>query len=194
MEESTNKKISISQLSNLALKIIQKNGYCWTSCDFKNIAELSFFYNQIDEEIKRRKMMRPQTHALVGKFFMIDVMGKKLYFGVNQWLPVIDGTKELAEKHNLHGFINASGFMIEQECLMPKRHKVTRICTNSNYHQDDNQFGEVPQITVGTDELGLIVSSRIFDDEDENERILAEEISQEEFTKYSDLFKELNFL
>ena len=133
------------------------------------------------------------THTqIVGKAFKLNVAGKELYFGVNQWLSVTDETSDIAKEHHLSGFINASGFMIDY--IDQIQRKVVRICTNSNYGQNDNQFGEVPEITIGTDELGLIVSSRIFDDEDEDERIYAEEIPYEDFNKHKEALIELNLL
>ena len=194
MEENTRKMTPIRELSNLTLKIIMKNGYCWSQCSMKDIPELRFFFNQVEEEIKRRKMNRPTGQNLVGRCFRLDVMSLHIYFRVSQWLPVNENTAALAAEHRLHGFINATGFMIENIQIGPNTTKITRIGTNTKYNQDDNQFADVPQITVGTDELGLIVSSRIFDDEDEEERILAEEITPEKYDRHLEAFDALGIL
>jgi hypothetical protein len=47
---------SIKDLTDIELYCIKDHGYIANS--MKDLAELHFFYNQIDEEIKRREMKR----------------------------------------------------------------------------------------------------------------------------------------
>ena len=188
MEE--NKK-SIKELSTLELKVLYQRG--WLSrIDIRNIAELQHFYNEIEEELKRRKLNLQDGYDLSGRYFTLDHHNGKFVFKVISWVPVTQGIlSEMAEEHHLSGFINATGFVTSMHDVHTR--EISRTLTNEHC---DWQFNNRPyDMVVGTDDNGLIVSSRIFDDEEaEDERVFAEEISKEEYERFEKTLFELKLI
>lgn len=186
-----NEMKSIKDLSTLELKALYQRG--WISrIDIREIAELRHFYNEIEEELKRRRLKMPEGYEVTGRYFTLDHHSCKFVFKVISWVPVSPGIlSDIANEHHLTGFINATGFVTHIVDIHTK--EVSRTLTNEH---NDWQFNVCPyNITVGTDEHGLIVGSRVFDDEDvEDERIYAEEISKEEYERFEQTLFELRLI
>ena len=186
-----NEMKSIKDLSTLELKALYQRG--WISrIDIREIAELRHFYNELEEELKRRRLKMPEGYEVTGRYFTLDHHSCKFVFKVISWVPVSPGIlSDIANEHHLTGFINATGFVTHIVDIHTK--EVSRTLTNEHC---DWQFNVCPyNMTVGTDEHGLIVGSRVFEDEDaEDERIYAEEISKEEYERFEQTLFELRLI
>ena len=103
-----NEMKSIKDLSTLELKALYQRG--WISrIDIREIAELRHFYNELEEELKRRRLKMPEGYEVTGRYFTLDHHSCKFVFKVISWVPVSPGIlSDIANEHHLTGFINAT--------------------------------------------------------------------------------------